>query len=47
MVDLVDEWQRKAKRCTFARWMEGWANGVDLWKSDFSKPGPNPIGTGK
>jgi hypothetical protein len=46
VVNLLDDLERKAMGCTFAQWMEDWVNGVDLWTRDFTKPGPDPTGTG-
>jgi hypothetical protein len=32
VVDLLDDPERRPRGCTFAEWMEDWANGVNLWK---------------
>ncbi len=45
VINLLDDLKRKPIGCTFAHWMEDWVNGVDLWTRDFSKLGPNPVGT--
>ena len=31
VIDLIDGYQRQPKGVSFARWMEDWVNGVDLW----------------
>jgi len=31
VIDLIDGYQRRPKCVSFARWMEDWVNGVDLW----------------
>jgi len=39
MVNLLDELEPKRTGSSLSKWLEDWADGVDLWQRDFWRPG--------